>query len=37
LSSVIDSGCKIVGLHASGLALGPVADIYEKIKIFLLH
>jgi hypothetical protein len=27
---IIDNGCKIVGLDASGSALGPVADFYEK-------
>jgi len=31
---IIDNGCKIVGLDASGPALGPVADFYEKIRNF---
>jgi len=34
---IIDNGYKIVGLDASGYALGPLADIYEKIKNFLLQ
>jgi hypothetical protein len=34
---IIDNGCKIVGLEASGSALGSVADFYEKIKNVWLH
>jgi hypothetical protein len=34
---IIGKGCKTVGLDASGSALGPVANFYEKIKNLWLH
>jgi len=34
---IIDNGCKIVGLVASGSALGSMADFYEKNKNFWLY